>query len=124
MPDISQFLDDNKGRVDRDPDGLAYDDLRHYAYEGDGNSMGSLSSLASGKLLKMFIPLEGIHLIKCYLLKVPMTAIWTLSVCPTLARDLRSWPTCTVIILAKVKMAKTDNKAANRAASLGAEITL
>ena len=48
MPDISQFLDDNKGRVDRDPDGLAYDDLRHYAYEGDGNSMGSLSSLASG----------------------------------------------------------------------------
>lgn len=48
VPDISQFLDDNKGRVDRDPDGLAYDDLRHYAYEGDGNSMGSLSSLASG----------------------------------------------------------------------------
>jgi hypothetical protein len=43
-------LDDNKGRVDRDPDGLAYDDLRHYAYEGDGNSMGSLSSLASGAL--------------------------------------------------------------------------
>ncbi|KAI9564702.1 hypothetical protein GHT06_008443 [Daphnia sinensis] len=37
VPDISQFLDDNKGRVDRDPDGLAYDDLRHYAYEGDGN---------------------------------------------------------------------------------------
>ena len=50
VPDISQFLDDNKGRVDRDPDGLAYDDLRHYAYEGDGNSMGSLSSLASGTL--------------------------------------------------------------------------
>lgn len=50
VPDISQFLDDNKGRVDRDPDGLAYDDLRHYAYEGDGNSMGSLSSLASGSL--------------------------------------------------------------------------
>ena len=48
VPDISQFLDDNKGRVDRDPDGLAYDDLRHYAYEGEGNSMGSLSSLASG----------------------------------------------------------------------------
>ena len=48
VPDISQFLDDNKGRVDRDPDGLPYDDLRHYAYEGDGNSMASLSSLASG----------------------------------------------------------------------------
>lgn len=48
VPDISQFLDDNKGRVDRDPDCLAYDDLRHYAYEGDGNSGGSLSSLISG----------------------------------------------------------------------------
>ena len=48
VPDISTFLDDNKGRVDRDPDGLAYDDLRHYAYEGEGNSLGSLSSLASG----------------------------------------------------------------------------
>merc|ERR550534_1568425 len=48
VPEISQFLDDNKGRVDRDPDCLAYDDLRHYAYEGDGNSGGSLSSLISG----------------------------------------------------------------------------
>jgi len=48
VPDISQFLDDNKGRVDRDPDCLAYDDLRHYAYEGDGNSGRSLSSLISG----------------------------------------------------------------------------
>ena len=26
-----------------------YDDLRHYAYEGDGNSGGSLSSLNSGE---------------------------------------------------------------------------
>ena len=52
VPDISQFLDDNKGRVDRDPDGLAYDDLRHYAYEGDGNSVGSLSSLASGMIVQ------------------------------------------------------------------------
>jgi len=25
-----------------------FDDVRHYAYEGDGNSTGSLSSLASG----------------------------------------------------------------------------
>ena len=51
VPDISQFLDDNKGRVDRDPDCLAYDDLRHYAYEGDGNSGRSLSSLISGDWL-------------------------------------------------------------------------
>ena len=48
-------------------------------------------------------------------------AIWILSACQTLARVLRNWPTCTAIILAKVKTARTDNKAANRAASLGAE---
>ena len=35
-------------RVDRNPDLTPYDDLRHYAYEGDGNSGGSLSSLNSG----------------------------------------------------------------------------
>lgn len=48
-------------------------------------------------------------------------AIWISSACQTLARVLRNWPTCTAIILAKVKTARTDNKAANRAASLGAE---
>ena len=35
-------------RIDGDPDATPYDDLRHYAYEGDGNSNGSLSSLNSG----------------------------------------------------------------------------
>ena len=35
-------------RIDRDPDATPFDDLRHYAYEGDGNSGGSLSSLNSG----------------------------------------------------------------------------
>ena len=35
-------------RIDRNPDATPYDDLRHYAYEGDGNSGGSLSSLNSG----------------------------------------------------------------------------
>ena len=35
-------------RIDGDPDATPYDDLRHYAYEGDGNSGGSLSSLNSG----------------------------------------------------------------------------
>ncbi|KAI5644880.1 cadherin cytoplasmic region domain-containing protein [Phthorimaea operculella] len=47
-PDISGFLDDKKEVMDRDPDALnPFDDVRHYAYEGEGNSTGSLSSLAS-----------------------------------------------------------------------------
>lgn len=45
--DISGFLDTKKDTCDRDPNNLPYDDVRHYAYEGDGNSTGSLSSLAS-----------------------------------------------------------------------------
>ncbi|CAH1964482.1 unnamed protein product [Acanthoscelides obtectus] len=45
--DISSFLDNRKDTCDKDPDNLPYDDVRHYAYEGDGNSTGSLSSLAS-----------------------------------------------------------------------------
>ncbi|CAH0562384.1 unnamed protein product [Brassicogethes aeneus] len=45
--DISMFLNTKKGSCDKDPDNLPYDDVRHYAYEGDGNSTGSLSSLAS-----------------------------------------------------------------------------
>ncbi len=68
-PDISTFLQNNKvssnhnidgidrsmtlaswfqARIDEDPEATPYDDLRHYAYEGDGNSGGSLSSLNSG----------------------------------------------------------------------------
>ncbi|XP_077285916.1 DE-cadherin isoform X2 [Arctopsyche grandis] len=48
MPgDISGFLDDKKHVIDRDPDTNPFDDVRHYAYEGDGNTTGSLSSLAS-----------------------------------------------------------------------------
>jgi len=46
-PDISVFLDKRKDTCDKDPDNLPYDDVRHYAYEGDGNSTGSLSSLGS-----------------------------------------------------------------------------
>lgn len=45
--DIGNFLDNKKGNCDKDPDNLPYDDVRHYAYQGDGNSTGSLSSLAS-----------------------------------------------------------------------------
>ncbi|GBO99509.1 DE-cadherin [Eumeta japonica] len=45
--DISGFLDDKKSVLDRDPEITPYDDVRHYAYEGDGNTSGSLSSLAS-----------------------------------------------------------------------------
>jgi len=47
-PDIQTFLQTNKDRIDTDPDATPFDDLRHYAYEGDGNSGGSLSSLNSG----------------------------------------------------------------------------
>lgn len=48
VPDICGFLDDKKHSVDNDPETLPFDDVRHYAYEGDGNTSGSLSSLASG----------------------------------------------------------------------------
>ncbi|XP_050313481.1 DE-cadherin [Anthonomus grandis grandis] len=46
-PDISVFLDNKKDTCDKDPDNLPFDDVRYYAYEGDGNSTGSLSSLGS-----------------------------------------------------------------------------
>lgn len=48
MPDICGFLDGKKQSVDNDPETNPFDDVRHYAYEGDGNTTGSLSSLASG----------------------------------------------------------------------------
>ena len=38
--DIETFLDSNKDWVDADPEAIPYDDLRLYAYEGDGNSGG------------------------------------------------------------------------------------
>ncbi|XP_034940506.1 DE-cadherin [Chelonus insularis] len=47
VPDICGFLDNKKQNCDKDPDTTPYDDVRHYAYEGEGNSDGSLSSLAS-----------------------------------------------------------------------------
>ncbi|XP_066595703.1 DE-cadherin isoform X2 [Prorops nasuta] len=45
--DICGFLDGRKESCDKDPDTNPFDDVRHYAYEGEGNSDGSLSSLAS-----------------------------------------------------------------------------
>ncbi|RZF43960.1 hypothetical protein LSTR_LSTR006768 [Laodelphax striatellus] len=48
VPDIHGFLNIKKQTVDNDPDANPFDDARHYAYEGDGNTTGSLSSLASG----------------------------------------------------------------------------
>ncbi|KAH8372765.1 hypothetical protein KR009_004527 [Drosophila setifemur] len=47
IPDIGDFLGDKKENCDRDVGAFTVDDVRHYAYEGDGNSDGSLSSLAS-----------------------------------------------------------------------------
>ncbi|XP_025194494.1 DE-cadherin isoform X1 [Melanaphis sacchari] len=48
VPDICGFLGDKLNSVDNDPDLGPYDDVRNYMYEGEGNSVGSLSSLASG----------------------------------------------------------------------------
>lgn len=48
-PDIQSFLQSNKDRIDGDPEASPFDDLRHYAYEGDVNSIGSLSSLNSSE---------------------------------------------------------------------------
>ncbi|KAJ9588062.1 hypothetical protein L9F63_018580, partial [Diploptera punctata] len=48
QPDIGRFLDGKKKGCDNDPETNPFDDVRHYAYEGDGNTTGSLSSLASG----------------------------------------------------------------------------
>lgn len=50
VPDICGFLDSKKETCDKDPDTNPFDDVRHYAYEGEGNSDGSLSSLASCEL--------------------------------------------------------------------------
>lgn len=47
VPDIGGFLIDKKDTCDKDTDANPCDDVRHYAYEGDGNSTRSLSSLAS-----------------------------------------------------------------------------
>ncbi|KAL9916406.1 DE-cadherin [Glossina fuscipes fuscipes] len=47
IPDIGGFLGDKKENCDREIGSFPIDDVRHYAYEGDGNSDGSLSSLAS-----------------------------------------------------------------------------
>merc|ERR1719319_938740 len=60
-PDIETFLDDNKDRIDADPEANPYDDLRHYAYEGDGNSGGSLSSLNSGSDADADLEFEYLH---------------------------------------------------------------
>lgn len=48
IPDIGGFLVEKKDTCDKDTDAYLLDDVRHYAYEGDGNSSrSSLSSLAS-----------------------------------------------------------------------------
>ena len=82
-PDIQTFLQTNKvrrkklfllkiliiltrslpfqDRIDGDPDATPYDDLRHYAYEGDGNSNGSLSSLNSGSSNDADLEFDYLH---------------------------------------------------------------
>lgn len=51
QPDVSVFISEHKGKADNDPNAPPFDDLRNYAYEGGESTAGSLSSLASGKLL-------------------------------------------------------------------------
>lgn len=53
-PNVGLFIDDHKKRADADPNAPPFDDLRNYAYEGGGSTAGSLSSLASGKMLENF----------------------------------------------------------------------
>merc|ERR1739838_660698 len=60
-PDIKTFLQTNKNRMDGGPDATPFDDLRHYAYEGDGNSGGSLSSLNSGSDADEDLEFEYLH---------------------------------------------------------------
>jgi hypothetical protein len=60
-PDIQTFLQTNKDRIDVDPDATPYDDLRHYAYEGDGNSNGSLSSLNSSNSSDRDLEFDYLH---------------------------------------------------------------
>lgn len=55
VPDICGFLGDKLNSVDNDPDLGPYDDVRNYMYEGEGNSVGSLSSLASGLFLSFYL---------------------------------------------------------------------
>ena len=38
VPGVEDFLDETKDRMDQDPEATPYDDLRHYAYEGDGKN--------------------------------------------------------------------------------------
>jgi len=47
---VRTFIEIQKKRVDNDNHAPPFDDLRNYAYEGDGSNVGSLSSLASGRL--------------------------------------------------------------------------
>lgn len=74
MPgDISGFLDDKKHVIDRDPDTNPFDDVRHYAYEGDGNTTGSLSSLASCKLFFIiFLIRNTLSSLSCATVSIPI----------------------------------------------------
>ena len=46
-PNVAQFIQENVEKLDHDPNGPPFDDLRNYAYEGCGSTAGSLSSLNS-----------------------------------------------------------------------------
>ena len=51
-PNVGVFIEEHKKRADSDPNAPPFDDLRNYAYEGGGSTAGSLSSLASGEIMR------------------------------------------------------------------------
>lgn len=78
VPDIGAFLTDKKDACDKDSDAYPVDDVRHYAYEGDGNSSGSLSSLASctddGDLKFNYLSNFGPRFRKCHITMRKLTS--------------------------------------------------
>ena len=55
VPGVGDFLDETKDRVDQDPEATPFDDLRHYAYEGDGKLMHHYVYERDGKwMVKLF----------------------------------------------------------------------
>jgi len=46
-PDVSEYISNRLHDVDNDPNCPPYESVREYAYEGDGSTAGSLSSMGS-----------------------------------------------------------------------------
>ena len=66
-PNVGMFIDEHKKRADSDPNAPPFDDLRNYAYEGGGSTAGSLSSLQSGELRKLWRKIPVVNDVKILL---------------------------------------------------------